>query len=337
MPSKLLCRTRIIPQILWILIVFATFYLIFQSTSSTEPFASPPVTSSKNAANEIPNIAHFTMVGNTNMSFLQWLAIESADYYLNPNQIYIHAESPPVGKWAEKIQRKRNVIVRKPDNIFTMVNGHKLIFRAHVSDFIRAKVLYDYGGIYFDLDAIPLRDFAKLRKSGFDYIVGVEADLYVGVGLLMAVPKSKLIGEWYETMQKVYDGEWSTHSVQLLTKLLSKYRGDTLILHQDSFFPFSWEKRKLESLFTENADKFNWDHSWAMHLYNSAASTLKVKGYLDMTIKKILKRNSNFARAVWNVVVNALDKETISLDDVKPGDIQAYLDLHKPLTTDPAN
>ncbi|KAI9138766.1 nucleotide-diphospho-sugar transferase, partial [Paraphysoderma sedebokerense] len=264
----------------------------------------------------IPNIAHFIILGNTNVTFLQWLSIESADFYLKPSQIYIHADSPIVGKWATKIQRKPNVVVQKPVDKFAVINGHKVVHKAHVSDFIRAKVLYDYGGIYFDLDAIPLKNFTKLRQSGFECIVGEQANSDIGVGLLMAAPKAKLIGDWYESMQKVFDGRWTTHSVTLFTSLLSKYQKDTLILHRKSFFPLSWRTKDLEYLFNEGASEFDWNNSWAMHLYNSAVAKLNLEGYTNITIKGILERKTNFARAVWKVVVNALDKDTISVDDV---------------------
>ena len=35
---------------------------------------------------------------------------------------------------------------------------------SHMSDFIRTALLYKYGGIYFDLDVIPLRNFFSISK-----------------------------------------------------------------------------------------------------------------------------------------------------------------------------
>lgn len=43
-----------------------------------------------------------------------------------------------------------------------------------MSDFVRTQQLYNYGGIYLDADAVPLRDVRKLRESGFANIVGNE-------------------------------------------------------------------------------------------------------------------------------------------------------------------
>ncbi|CAF0767102.1 unnamed protein product [Didymodactylos carnosus] len=50
---------------------------------------------------------------------------------------------------------------------------------SHMSDFIRTALLYKYGGIYFDLDVIPLRKFDKFKNS-----VGLESQAGVNVAVL---------------------------------------------------------------------------------------------------------------------------------------------------------
>jgi len=51
---------------------------------------------------------------------------------------------------------------------------------SHMSDFIRTALLYKYGGIYFDLDVIPLRKFHKFANT-----VGLET--YNGVNVAVLV------------------------------------------------------------------------------------------------------------------------------------------------------
>ncbi|CAF1540769.1 unnamed protein product [Didymodactylos carnosus] len=50
---------------------------------------------------------------------------------------------------------------------------------SHMSDFIRTALLYKYGGIYFDLDVIPLRKFDLFKNS-----VGLESKDGVNVAVL---------------------------------------------------------------------------------------------------------------------------------------------------------
>lgn len=51
---------------------------------------------------------------------------------------------------------------------------------SHKSDFVRTALLYKYGGIYFDLDVIPLKDF-----SPFINAVGLESSETVNVAVLV--------------------------------------------------------------------------------------------------------------------------------------------------------
>lgn len=51
---------------------------------------------------------------------------------------------------------------------------------SHMSDFIRTVLLYKYGGIYFDLDVIPLRTFMTFSNT-----VGLESNDGVNVAVLV--------------------------------------------------------------------------------------------------------------------------------------------------------
>lgn len=50
---------------------------------------------------------------------------------------------------------------------------------SHMSDFIRTALLYKYGGVYFDLDVIPLRNFSSFRNA-----VALESSDGVNVAVL---------------------------------------------------------------------------------------------------------------------------------------------------------
>lgn len=58
---------------------------------------------------------------------------------------------------------------------------------SHMSDFIRTVLLYKYGGIYFDLDVIPLRTFERFSNT-----VGLESIDGVNVAVL-AMEKQHLV------------------------------------------------------------------------------------------------------------------------------------------------
>lgn len=112
----------------------------------------------------------------------------------------------------------------------------------HKSDFIRLEQLIEHGGIYLDLDAIPLKSFDKLRRSGFDCIVARQANLDVGVGLLVTKKNTTMMRDFLQKALQGFDGSWAGHSVGLLTQLIYNpaYADDVLSLDQHAFFPLSY-------------------------------------------------------------------------------------------------
>jgi len=62
------------------------------------------------------------------------------------------------------------------------------------SDFLRMAALRQFGGIYLDMDAIPLQSVAPLRKSGFANVIGGAHALkmpdanFLNGGVMMSKP-----------------------------------------------------------------------------------------------------------------------------------------------------
>lgn len=98
---------------------------------------------------------------------------------------------------------------------------------AFVSDYARAKVLYEYGGIYMDTDVKVLKKFPEYTaENGF---MGFERRAFLGTAVLASVPKNESIREllsYYEEhdfLQK--DGSFDNiANVSVLTDIM-KERG----------------------------------------------------------------------------------------------------------------
>lgn len=72
---------------------------------------------------------------------------------------------------------------------------------AFVSDYARAKVLYEHGGLYLDTDVKVLKNFTDLLDR-YDGIVGFERKAFIGTALIACQPHDPCIGElleYYET------------------------------------------------------------------------------------------------------------------------------------------
>ena len=74
----------------------------------------------------------------------------------------------------------------------------------HKSDFVRLEVLYEFGGIYLDLDAIPLRSFDRLRKCGFDQIFGRQKNDQIAVGLIVTKKNNLFMKEFLIEAYEVF-------------------------------------------------------------------------------------------------------------------------------------
>lgn len=101
---------------------------------------------------------------------------------------------------------------------------------AFVSDYARAKVLYEYGGIYLDTDVKVLKRFPKsTAPKGF---MGFERRAFIGTAVLASIPKNENIKEllnYYESHNFVQeDGSFDNiANVSVLTDIM---KGKGLVL-----------------------------------------------------------------------------------------------------------
>ncbi len=96
---------------------------------------------------------------------------------------------------------------------------------AFVSDYVRAKVLYEQGGIYFDTDVEVLQSFDRFLDDSF--FAGFEEKAFVGTCVMGTEPHSPLLSEYishYENAEYFNaDGsKYTDTNVLLLTRLLEE-------------------------------------------------------------------------------------------------------------------
>jgi len=281
-------------------------------------------------------------------SFRQFVSYYSAQFYLNPD-IYIHTNADPESikqartssdQWTRAVANLPSVKFRYYDNIHL----------AHQSVFIRTKVVTKYGGVYLDEDMYIVKDLADLRRAGFRTVLGLGRYRGIIPGMFLGMPGSELIKLYGSLQDAAFDGEWTTARVDLLTRLVPLFAGrphEVLILDERSFFPLSWEDWGIKELYEIHEDdgepdpyifedardlkynatfvqdfkfepqpktwRFDWRYTYAVHGWNDA---LKGKEALwgdfgDLTLDYVLAQNSNFARAVYRAVKQALDEGVI--------------------------
>ncbi|MGN0808054.1 MAG: glycosyltransferase family 32 protein [Candidatus Coproplasma sp.] len=131
--------------------------------------------------NTIPKIIHFVWVGGKELSesakknVAEWKRI-CPDYEI-------------------KLWNENNFDVYECDYVREAYEAKKYAF---VSDYIRLKALYEYGGIYLDTDVELIKPFDSLL--GYRTVLGFEDTTVLSTAIVMCAPKEK----WVKDLLKYY-------------------------------------------------------------------------------------------------------------------------------------
>ncbi|KAK4232849.1 Lactosylceramide 4-alpha-galactosyltransferase [Achaetomium macrosporum] len=208
-------------------------------------------------------------------AFKFFVSIYSAHTLWRLERIYIHTDAAPDvvslaqqsgTLWTRRILAIPNLQINQVEAPQRTNKGVGIKTLAHKADFVRLAALHEHGGVYLDTDAVPIRDVAELRNSGFRNVIGQQLGLGLWVighlnnlnnGVMMAVPRSNLITLFYHAAHEFFDGQWDTASIQLLTDLgnrLASLPSEVLILQPQAFSPISWQDDNQKCLLAPSLD-----------------------------------------------------------------------------------
>ncbi|KAG9253231.1 uncharacterized protein F5Z01DRAFT_675146 [Emericellopsis atlantica] len=317
---------------------------------------------------DIPNIVHFVYIlanesKGFNFEFSHFLSMYAVSLYWEPDTIFLHTNVDPDGtavarardgfggKWNKLIFTYFNLDIRKVEVPSYANNGVKIQGLEHKSDFVRVKAVQEHGGIYIDWDVHALRDVKSLRQSGFNAVAGRQAHGQINSGTFMSKKGAKMIDMWTDGMHEAYNGGWTTHSNEVITRvgeLLVQEPGEMLILERDAFAPGSWESKDTDNLFQSHAEPagftehelaamrslrlaesetpgdvpewaWNWSHTYLLHAFSPDRWHQKVHGYDHISPAYVLRRDSNFGRAVYPAVLHMYREGLIGVNDPYDG------------------
>lgn len=149
--------------------------IFFVQTSENEDILSRHACSIESAARLHPNGSIFILMRSQyvhlQLGSYKHLCIYSNVHFLHFNEADIYSGTALIR--LTQIQRKEFL------QYFTI---------SHMSDFLRTALLYKYGGIYFDLDVIPLKSFARFINA-----VGLETNDAVNVAVLALEKRHRVL------------------------------------------------------------------------------------------------------------------------------------------------
>ncbi len=178
---------------------------------------------------------------------------------------------------------------------------------AFVTDYVRLKVLYDYGGIYMDTDVEVLKPLDSLLH--YEAVSGFESNTQIPTGLIASGKSIPVIGELLSQYDNIHfiksDGTFDlTTNVVRITNTLLKYglnQNNTLqtvkdftLLPKDYLCPKDLETG--ETTLTEN--------SLTIHHFNGSWMEEYEKKIISLSFKLIKKGYSHlWARRLAAVIV----------------------------------
>lgn len=249
--------------------------LLELSDHTCDIFQSP--TGQGNEADHIPNIVHYVWLlkdpDTFALNFKNFVTIYSSHLFLNPDYIYIHTDASHAtfekakasgDTWTQRVLAIPKVTPNYITNPTVAENGVKIVKMEQKSDFLRMAALRQFGGLYLDMDAIPLRSVDPLRKSGFANVVGGAHALtmrdsnFLNGGVWMSRPGSLMVEIASQAAQQFWDGDWNTVGPYLLTDVAGRMAaipGEVLILQPEAFAPVSYLLKDQERLFKPHLER----------------------------------------------------------------------------------
>lgn len=225
---------------------------------------------------KIPKIIHYCWFGGKPMPPLAMKCIQSWHKYCPDYQII---------KWDEN-----NFKIEK--NIYTK-QAYKAKKYAFVSDYLRLWALYNYGGIYMDVDVELVKNIDVFLNC--KVFSGFETQNNIPTGIMGSVPNHKFIGEllsMYDNMLFIKeDGSLDlTSNVVIITehaiknyglKLNNKFQilGDEICIYPSDYFrPSTFPELKIGP------------NTYAIHYFAGSwlPTSIKVHNKISNEVKKII-------------------------------------------------
>lgn len=227
----------------------------------------------------IPNIFHFINIGPREFNMMHFLAIYTAKYHNNPEQIYVYVDHEQKNNIYWHILKDMGVIFK---NIIapTEHKNVKLETYQYKADIIRMEKLLEIGGIYMDLDVLSLKPLTEFLK--YDVVLGSEKgsdpESYdindfesITNAIIMSEPNNDYIRKWYDEIGNNLVGKpWAYHAVCLPKDILINNPEYNVHLERmNTFMPFCfrstyiWHESDTSMLLSKNCYTCHlWDTIW---------------------------------------------------------------------------
>lgn len=202
------------------------------------------------------------MKNNTNIIWLYWETNKKL------------SQEPELVSRCKNIFKNFNVIILNEITILEylddIVDCSRIEHIAQKTDYYRAKLLYEYGGIWIDFDTILLEDISylyfELLNSNFDMrgnYDNINNGKVFNPQLLMFKPKSVIAKGWYQYCEKIILSdskiEWADLGGVGLGKIVHENNYDAMVMQipRDIRFDLGYLNKSYEKYYSMDEDFIN--------------------------------------------------------------------------------
>lgn len=184
---------------------------------------------------------------------------------------------------------------------------------AFMADYLRLYILYNYGGIYMDVDVQVIKNFDDLLDNpmfiGYEYFSKDKANYVTeGTGIIASEPYNPVIGDclaYYD--QKIWETD-VYYIPTIFTKVFQLHdESEYVIFPVDYFAPYDYRKCFNFNCVTENTHTIHWfQASW--HENKNIGLFLQTKHIKNPIKKKIvqLKKMAGYYKRKSYRIVKAI-------------------------------
>eukprot|EP00761_Pharyngomonas_kirbyi_P014186 gb/GECH01014216.1/.p1 GENE.gb/GECH01014216.1/~~gb/GECH01014216.1/.p1 ORF type:complete len:318 (+),score=44.49 gb/GECH01014216.1/:1-954(+) len=287
--------------------IILRFFIAFVEIQSNDLFLENKSTNTYSA-----DIHLLCTHGHFQMNLLSWIQLHAIEMFINYNKIFLHVFNEPENNyWFQQFGHKYTVSYHHKANYTNLASGVKVEDPAHMSDLLRFDMMCEYGGMYLDLDEIPIRPLHKFFEGPADITLGRQSEGGIAIGFMIAkYSHSEFFCDLASQSKEVFDRGWTTHSIELITEYLTK----PVSIHiepQNTFYPLSWQVEDLELMYDLDALPVSWDHTYAIHMWSHALP----ENLTSPSVEEILSENRNFFHAIRHIVNSGLQSGEIKKSD----------------------
>lgn len=221
----------------------------------------------------VPNIIHFIYgfkPQETEFEYYKYIAICSAYLVNKPDRIYFYYKYEPFGFYWNKV---KNLLTLKKVEPPTEFLGKKIKHYAHQADILRLQVLYNYGGIYLDIDTICLKELKDFFTENIT--LGYQGEHGLCNAVIIAKQYNSFIKEWLQAYKSFrsegQDAYYDEHSVILPMKMAFQ-RNDINVVNRNTFFyPMAEHINDIlfQDTYSQEHKQFIDNNSYCIHLWET--------------------------------------------------------------------